>query len=305
VNELINPVLGTWDEVLVRQTFVQADAEIILRIPICENEEDHLAWHFDEKGRFSVKSAYKVHSVATSDLRQAGSSEGTRGSPWRSSIWRRLWNLDCPPKVHHFLWRLGHDSLATRRNIERKHVELDTRCAICNRLFEDSAHLFLRCSELKKVWRTVLPEQLRVKLLDCNSSLELLHEIFSLKYEEMMTTIALFWCWWTERNKANHKEKRLSVEELQFTVKRYTGEWAEYFKSKHTSSTLPIQKWQPTDIDWVMINTDGDFQALSGIGGWGCIARNHESQPIFAAAGNVTNAGEALATETQALLLFQ
>jgi hypothetical protein len=51
-----------------------------------------------------------------------------------------------------------------------------------------------------------------------------------------------------------------------------------------------------------MINTDGAFQALSGIGGWGCIARNHESQPIFAAVGNVTNAGEALATKTQALL---
>jgi hypothetical protein len=76
VHELLDPVVGTWDEVLVRQTFSQEDAEVILRIPICEHEQDHLAWHFDDKGRFSVKSAYTVHSLATSEVRQSGSSDG-------------------------------------------------------------------------------------------------------------------------------------------------------------------------------------------------------------------------------------
>ena len=68
VDELLDPVSGTWDEVLVRQTFVAADADIFLRIPVCEYEEDHIAWHFDEKGRFSVKSAYKLHSVLVNDF---------------------------------------------------------------------------------------------------------------------------------------------------------------------------------------------------------------------------------------------
>jgi hypothetical protein len=37
---------------LVQQTFIASDANIILRIPIFEHEEDHLAWHYDEKGIF-------------------------------------------------------------------------------------------------------------------------------------------------------------------------------------------------------------------------------------------------------------
>jgi hypothetical protein len=36
VSELIDPVNNIWDEQLVRQTFSQFDAEVILRIPICE-----------------------------------------------------------------------------------------------------------------------------------------------------------------------------------------------------------------------------------------------------------------------------
>jgi hypothetical protein len=82
------------------------------------------------------------------------------------------------------------------------------------RLFEDSAYMFLCCSDLEKVWRALLPHQLRAKLLECTSSMELLHKVLTPNYEEMMTTVALFWCWWTERNKAN-AERGLSVEEFQ------------------------------------------------------------------------------------------
>jgi hypothetical protein len=65
---LIDPISGTWDEALVQQTFIASDANIILRIPIFEHEEDHLAWHYDEKGNFS---AYHLQSMSISDDRQA------------------------------------------------------------------------------------------------------------------------------------------------------------------------------------------------------------------------------------------
>ena len=42
------------------------DAAEILRIPIDEQMEDWPAWHFDAKGLFSVKSAYKL-AVAVRD----------------------------------------------------------------------------------------------------------------------------------------------------------------------------------------------------------------------------------------------
>jgi hypothetical protein len=61
VNELINPHTGQWDEILVRDTFWEMDANIILSTPIRDDFEDFPAWHHDNKGLFSVKSAYKVY----------------------------------------------------------------------------------------------------------------------------------------------------------------------------------------------------------------------------------------------------
>jgi hypothetical protein len=62
VNELINPHTGQWDEILVKDTFWEMDANIILSTPIRDDFEDFPAWHHDNKGLFSVKSAYKVYA---------------------------------------------------------------------------------------------------------------------------------------------------------------------------------------------------------------------------------------------------
>ena len=85
--------------------------------------------------------------------RQAGASSGGTGSEWEKNIWKRVWKLECPPRVHHFLWRFGLNSLPLRMNIEKKHVELDTRCAVCNAMFESGGHLFVACREAAKAWK--------------------------------------------------------------------------------------------------------------------------------------------------------
>jgi hypothetical protein len=60
VSDLIHPTTGTWDEQLVMDTFWPEDAKVILTIPIDVDMDDWPAWHFDPKGVFSVKSAYKL-----------------------------------------------------------------------------------------------------------------------------------------------------------------------------------------------------------------------------------------------------
>ena len=60
VSDLIDPNLGTWDRELVNDIFWEEDAKHILSIPIRPDMEDTIAWHFDPKGTFSVKSAYHV-----------------------------------------------------------------------------------------------------------------------------------------------------------------------------------------------------------------------------------------------------
>lgn len=45
---------------MIQGIFPPEDVKTILSISICDDMEDNLAWHFDPKGIFSVKSAYKV-----------------------------------------------------------------------------------------------------------------------------------------------------------------------------------------------------------------------------------------------------
>lgn len=52
IDELVDPGLGTWDEQLVRQTFCQEDAEIILTKPVHTEMDECMAWHYDKRGDF-------------------------------------------------------------------------------------------------------------------------------------------------------------------------------------------------------------------------------------------------------------
>ena len=132
--------------------------------------------------------------------------------------------------------------------------------------------------------------------------MDLMHAVLELPYETRMLVVALFWCWWTERNKANHAERRFTPEEMQFNVRRYIAEWDEFFRKRKPPSQPGVHQWQRPPLDWITINIDGTFHVDSGRGGWGCLARDHTGDPLFAAAGSFHNAGEALRTETQALL---
>ena len=125
----------------------------ILRIPVKQDMEDLLAWHYDKKGIFSVKSAYHVlDDGRTRDrCRQHGEGSGSTTSPKAPEFsWKRIWQLRCPPKIRHFLWRFTQNSLPLRMNIARRGMEIDTRCPVCWRLDEDGGHCFLRCKYVKE-----------------------------------------------------------------------------------------------------------------------------------------------------------
>jgi hypothetical protein len=50
----------------------------LLKIPIAENAEDLIAWHYDNRGVFSVKSAYKVLDLVNTQQGKQDLPEGSR-----------------------------------------------------------------------------------------------------------------------------------------------------------------------------------------------------------------------------------
>ena len=142
VCELIDPYTNGWDVDLVLQTFNEDDAKAILAIPVHPDLEDTVAWHFDNRGVFSVRLAYKVpKSFERRNCRKdMASTAGNAGSV--QNEWKKLWNLKCPSKLKHFLWRLAHNSLALRVKLGGKGMDIDTQCVICQRFDEDGGTCF-------------------------------------------------------------------------------------------------------------------------------------------------------------------
>jgi hypothetical protein len=60
VCDLIDPTTGQWDEETIKNIFGQQDIRDILSIPLRQGMEDTIAWHFDKKGVFSVRSCYQL-----------------------------------------------------------------------------------------------------------------------------------------------------------------------------------------------------------------------------------------------------
>lgn len=178
---MIDPTSGQWDFDLLKQTFSQEDADLIAMIPLREGMEDFPAWHFDTKGVFSVKSAYRlcVQQIEQTEARNAQSNNQPQGD----TFWHQIWSMPCPNKIKMFVWRLAHNSLAFNMNLRRRIKIHDTRCFMCKRLDEDGAHLFIKCKKVKECWRLLGLENLRCLMVDCTSAMEVIRMIVRLPVE--------------------------------------------------------------------------------------------------------------------------
>lgn len=153
------------------------------------------------------------------------------------------------------------------------------------------------------MWNACGLEPIRQQLLACQSPMELLEAVFKLPEDRKLSSICLLWCWWTERNKANHKQSRMMPNEFQYIVRRSVEEWKEFFAKKPSGMQRPVQKWLKPGPDLVKINIDAAFNRETGAGGWGLIARDVDGEVVFAASGSLSHQTEALHAETSALLL--
>src|SRR5438105_1261016 len=131
-----------------------------------------------QRGMFSVKSVYHL-GVTLRDVAHARSASSSSSSDVHGSKWTSIWNLKMPGNMKIFLWRLVHNSLPLRLNIQRKHVELDTRCPVCARFDEDGCHLFLRCKFVKQIWRELNLEGLRGAMLEGASAMDMLQVLWT------------------------------------------------------------------------------------------------------------------------------
>lgn len=201
------------------------------------------------------------------------------------------------------MWRMIHNSLALRKELVRRGMELDTKCVMCNRLDEDGAHLFFNRKWAVKVWGAMGMEQHRCVLEKKSSASEAMkYYILALEEREQMVIVTFLWMWWLERNRVREGEKRKGAENVAFMCQQYAGEYLNLCKQSVEPVREVMHTWKRPEQFWVKINSDGAFSERTGEGGWGLIITDEGGEVVEAAAGKLTRVLDAYQAEVEACL---
>ncbi|MCH89734.1 putative ribonuclease H protein [Trifolium medium] len=73
---------------------------------------------------------------------------------WIPSLngWKKLWKLTIPPRNQVLLWRIIHNIVPVRLNLNNRGVRCSILCPICAKASETIDHVFMKCQKSKKVW---------------------------------------------------------------------------------------------------------------------------------------------------------
>jgi hypothetical protein len=106
VSELIDETSASWNEAKIREFFLPSDVMAIMSIPLSTRRQaDFIAWNFDSKGIFSVRSAY--HMMVNLKISRENYFEGNTSSS-SSAVdekgWTTLWKTHVPCKLREFFF---------------------------------------------------------------------------------------------------------------------------------------------------------------------------------------------------------
>jgi hypothetical protein len=184
--------------------------------------------------------------------------------------------------------------------LERRGMELDTRCVMCGRYNEDGGHLFFQCKYVKPVWQELNLNDLRCVLASKQSPRELLQSILDLKEDTQLRVINLIWHWWLERNRVWKGERPRTPTGLAAVIAKLADEFPTIGRKEDRPVPMRQKMWSKPARDEYKVNSDGSFSQNSGDGGWGYVIRDHVGEVIKAGVGKCAHLLDAFHSEVLA-----
>ncbi|GAA0141936.1 hypothetical protein LIER_42693 [Lithospermum erythrorhizon] len=127
---------------------------VILTMPLHNiHREDTFIWEPGSQNRFSVKSAYQLYRASSRANETQPSS-----SSYSTQVFKRMWKLNIPEKVKHFLWKGLRDSLPIIDNLIKRKMTIEPICLLCGQANESTSHIFNTCNISKEICRKVTLE---------------------------------------------------------------------------------------------------------------------------------------------------
>lgn len=256
------------------------DAEAIMQIPLCTRHvEDFWAWSEDPKGRFSVRSVYKM--IMKTKLGREAWLEGREdvsNSTVESRGWLSLWRTPVPSKLRNFTWRLAQHSLPTHDVLEHRNMATTAASPLCGA--RDSwRHSLLDCSASRSVWALSNEEMVEhmIRTTEPNAKIWLFAMNESLPADQFTLMIVTLWVIWSSWRKAIHED----IYQTPFARDRFIVSYLQdiNFLQKlgpisHATTVPKPSQWQPPPQSYAKINIDASVARDGSRGAVGAICRD-------------------------------
>ncbi|CAN1154439.1 Putative ribonuclease H protein At1g65750, partial [Linum perenne] len=295
VSEWIQVETREWKRHILEEECIDAEIAEIVKIPIGPiGENDQWTWHFDNRGRNTVRSGYHAIRVVSTNR------EIDRFEHVDTANWNWLWRLKIPPKFIFFVWRASRNALATTRNLWIRQCAPNPKCPICHREEEDVIHCLFKCPIVADVWsglgtRFHCPSA-RITVVEWLASCNI-----GTQNRDALKKISITWNIWKARNEKVFKDKNITVEAISHLALRMYEEWVTPIPTPSPPPSTSMPSSLPNVSAHLKIFCDGSFDISSSTVGYGVIMYNLHEQVIDGKAGRLT-CSSALAAEAKALL---
>ncbi|GAU38127.1 hypothetical protein TSUD_318140 [Trifolium subterraneum] len=279
VVDILGTTVKRWNSSLITNMLGDQEGSKILQTPLYDSvSQDKIIWRFEKNGKYWVKSAYRYCIEDTLDI----SHLQVQGN------WNLIWQIQAPPKIKNFIWRLCRNCIPTRTRLLQKGVNCPCNCVLCDDETEDSLHVFMFCDTVKQAWyNTGLWPIIQQRLTGDNNMAELVFSILQvLASEQMSIFVTVLWSMWQSRNNKlwrNQTETASAVYDRACTV---LTEWQSVQAEQTESINRQLQpaeiKWTKPSLGRYKCNIDASFSSELNKVGIGTCIRDDQGRFVLA-----------------------
>lgn len=192
------------------------------------------------------------------ETKRVGDGGGCSGSAKMTKLWKIIWNLNCPSKIKHFMWRTFRNILPTNHCL-KKRIALSDECVLCGER-ETTCHILWNCKIAIEVWKESclkLPNGIPPQGEFIDLVWKLMEKPIDIDWELFAT---ITWGLWKNRNAFKHEGRSKQAKSIAMESGKYVEEFRQSNMTNPKPPKQPFQarpQWCPPKPGWYKINVDG------------------------------------------------
>ncbi|KAF7814531.1 uncharacterized protein G2W53_028500 [Senna tora] len=181
-----------------------------------------------------------------------------------SKFWKRLWKLPMLSRYKVFLWRACWGIIPTVETLDRRDMEINEVCPMCNYDSESIFHALIDCTEIQIMW-VMANFDYSSRMYHANVLEWMAVEAGSWRDEQLCKAAVAMYCVWERRNAKKFSNELIRAENLWPKVERIMEEYqAANLTDLNNATVLPALEWKKPVYPYVKLNVDASVRREGG-----------------------------------------